>query len=254
MNERLQQFLTLENLSPARLADILGVQRSGMSHILSGRNKPGYDFIFKLCTKFPDLNANWFITGKGKPYKDQSSEIPSITTTPISSASENFKNRAAENFKNNGSENFQNRASENFQNRASENSSNSLSGNFNNRSFENFKNDTTENFQNGSSINYNNDKQVVFQIEDSFKDDINSMRFFDSSGENDDLLFSDAKYKHEDYSRNTTDNQVDNSYNNQSYRAENPINEQNRTSIGKKRHVNRVIIFYNDGSFEELHP
>lgn len=69
MNKRLQQFLELENLTPARLADILGVQRSGMSHILSGRNKPGYDFILKLLTKFPELSADWFITGKGKPYK-----------------------------------------------------------------------------------------------------------------------------------------------------------------------------------------
>ena len=246
MNERLQQFLTLENLSPARLADILGVQRSGMSHILSGRNKPGYDFIFKLCTKFPDLNANWFITGKGKPYKEQAAEIPSVTTTPISAATDNFKNRAPENLENNGSANFQNRASENF--------ANSLPGNFDNRSFENFKNDTPENFQNNSGVNYNNTEQGIFQIDDSFKDDINSMRFFETEGKNDDLLFSDAKYKHEDYRNNITDNQIDSSQNSQLYRSENPINGQNCISIGKKRRVNRVIIFYNDGSFEELHP
>lgn len=76
MNTRLQQFLQLENLSPARLADILGVQRSGMSHILSGRNKPGYDFIYKLLMKFPDLNADWFLTGRGKPYKKTESDLP----------------------------------------------------------------------------------------------------------------------------------------------------------------------------------
>ena len=64
MNRRLQQFLELENLSPARLADMLGVQRSGVSHILSGRNKPGFDFIQKLLTKFPSLSADWFLTGK----------------------------------------------------------------------------------------------------------------------------------------------------------------------------------------------
>ncbi|MBP3342886.1 MAG: helix-turn-helix transcriptional regulator, partial [Bacteroidales bacterium] len=84
MNTRLQQFLTLENLTPARLADILGVQRSGMSHILSGRNKPGYDFIFKLCTKFPHLNANWFITGKGKPYKDSNAGSESESPSALS--------------------------------------------------------------------------------------------------------------------------------------------------------------------------
>lgn len=70
MKDRLQRFLDLEQLTPARLADILDVQRSGLSHILSGRNKPGFDFINKLLTKFPSLNAEWLITGKGKVYKE----------------------------------------------------------------------------------------------------------------------------------------------------------------------------------------
>lgn len=70
MNDRLQQFLDLEQLSPARLADLLGIQRSGISHILSGRNKPGFDFIHKFLLKFPHVNAEWLITGKGKPYKN----------------------------------------------------------------------------------------------------------------------------------------------------------------------------------------
>jgi transcriptional regulator with XRE-family HTH domain len=69
MKERLQYFLTQEKLSPAKLADILGIQRSGLSHILSGRNKPGYDFILKLLDNFEELNAEWLITGKGDPYK-----------------------------------------------------------------------------------------------------------------------------------------------------------------------------------------
>lgn len=73
MNRRLQQFLELEQLSPAKLADILGIQRSGISHILSGRNKPGYDFIYKFLLKFPNVNADWLLAGKGKPYKEASS-------------------------------------------------------------------------------------------------------------------------------------------------------------------------------------
>jgi transcriptional regulator with XRE-family HTH domain len=71
MKSRLQQFLEVEQLSPARLSEIMGIQRSGLSHILSGRNKPGFDFIQKLLVKFPALNAEWLITGKGKMYKDQ---------------------------------------------------------------------------------------------------------------------------------------------------------------------------------------
>jgi len=76
MKDRLQQFLTLEQLSPARLSEIIGIQRSGLSHILSGRNKPGFDFINKLLLKFPAINAEWLITGKGKIYKEQLS--PSV--------------------------------------------------------------------------------------------------------------------------------------------------------------------------------
>jgi transcriptional regulator with XRE-family HTH domain len=70
MQDRLQQFLQLEQLTPARLSDIIGVQRSGLSHILSGRNKPGFDFIQRLLIRFPTLSADWLITGKGKMYKE----------------------------------------------------------------------------------------------------------------------------------------------------------------------------------------
>lgn len=70
MKERLEQFLKLESLSPARFSEIIGIQRSGLSHILSGRNKPGYDFFEKVLQKFPQLNIEWLISGKGKAYKD----------------------------------------------------------------------------------------------------------------------------------------------------------------------------------------
>jgi Bacteriophage CI repressor helix-turn-helix domain. len=70
MKDRLNQFLQLEQLSSARFAAILGIQPSSVSHILSGRNKPGFDFIEKMLLKFPGLNVEWLITGKGKMFKD----------------------------------------------------------------------------------------------------------------------------------------------------------------------------------------
>lgn len=71
MNRRLQQFLEVEKLSPARLADTLGIQRSGISHLLSGRNKPSYEFINNFLNRYPQIDATWLITGKGKMYKDE---------------------------------------------------------------------------------------------------------------------------------------------------------------------------------------
>ena len=67
MNRRLQQFLELEQLKPAQFADIMGIQRANVSHILSGRNKPSFEFIQKFLLKFPSVSPDWFILGKGKP-------------------------------------------------------------------------------------------------------------------------------------------------------------------------------------------
>jgi len=75
MKDRLNQFLQLEQLSSARFAAILGIQPSSVSHILSGRNKPGFDFIEKMLLKFPGLSAEWIITGKGKMFKEP---LPSV--------------------------------------------------------------------------------------------------------------------------------------------------------------------------------
>ena len=71
MNRRLQQFLELEQLKPAQFADIMGIQRSNVSHILSGRNKPGFDFIQKFLLKFPSVNPDWLLLGRGKPLREQ---------------------------------------------------------------------------------------------------------------------------------------------------------------------------------------
>lgn len=70
MNTRLKQFLAAENITQAQFADTLEVVRASVSHILSGRNNPGYDFIKALMLKYPRLNIEWLIFGKGKMYKD----------------------------------------------------------------------------------------------------------------------------------------------------------------------------------------
>ena len=70
MNKRIQQFLEIENPSPSKLADMLGLQRSGISHILAGRNKPSYDFILKFLRTFPNINPDWLLMGKGKIYRN----------------------------------------------------------------------------------------------------------------------------------------------------------------------------------------
>lgn len=74
MNKRLQQFLSAENISQAQFADTIGVARASVSHILAGRNKPGFDFIERMSRRYPALNLEWLITGKGKMYKGDAPE------------------------------------------------------------------------------------------------------------------------------------------------------------------------------------
>ena len=82
MNRRLLQFLQAENLTQTQFADMLSVARGSVSHILSGRNKPGYDFLESLMLHFPSLNMEWLLTGKGKMYKDAPSDEPQDVFTP----------------------------------------------------------------------------------------------------------------------------------------------------------------------------
>ncbi len=58
--------MVIKNVSPIQFASSLGVQRSGISHILSGRNKPSLDFILKILETFPDVNEKWLLKGEGE--------------------------------------------------------------------------------------------------------------------------------------------------------------------------------------------
>ena len=82
MNERLQQFLSAENLTQSQFADSINVARASISHILAGRNKPGFEFIESVARRYPSLNIEWFITGRGKMYKS-ASEAPAAPVSPV---------------------------------------------------------------------------------------------------------------------------------------------------------------------------
>jgi transcriptional regulator with XRE-family HTH domain len=66
MQTRIRQLLDHLGLSPADFAIKLGVQRSAVSHILSGRNNPGLEFLQKMLITFPEINPDWLLLGKGK--------------------------------------------------------------------------------------------------------------------------------------------------------------------------------------------
>ncbi len=72
MRDRIIEFLKAENKSSAQLAEEIGVQPSGISHIISGRNKPSLDFVLKMLEKYPFLSTEWLLFGRGEMYNDPS--------------------------------------------------------------------------------------------------------------------------------------------------------------------------------------
>jgi transcriptional regulator with XRE-family HTH domain len=77
MHNRLKQFLAAENISQAQFADRIKIGKANVSHVLAGRNKPGYDFISAMMAGFPQLNINWLFFGTGKMY----SSTPSVSNS-----------------------------------------------------------------------------------------------------------------------------------------------------------------------------
>ena len=69
MNDRLVAVMEYYEYTPSLFADEIGVIRSTISHIINGRNKPGVDILQKVLSRFPELSAEWLLTGNGKMFK-----------------------------------------------------------------------------------------------------------------------------------------------------------------------------------------
>jgi transcriptional regulator with XRE-family HTH domain len=81
MKDRILQILKHTGMTATKLADEIGVQRSGISHMISGRNQPSYDFMIKLLNRFPEISAEWLLRGKGQmiPSETEVKNDPHLT-------------------------------------------------------------------------------------------------------------------------------------------------------------------------------
>lgn len=72
--QKLEKILDYFQLSASAFADKIGVQRSSLSHLLSGRNKPSLEFVIKITEAFPEVDLYWFLLNKGSFPKSNSTE------------------------------------------------------------------------------------------------------------------------------------------------------------------------------------
>jgi transcriptional regulator with XRE-family HTH domain len=67
--DRISKLLKAKKLSSSQFADEIGVQRSSVSHVLSGRNKPSLDFVTKILSAYADVNPDWLLSGMGNMFR-----------------------------------------------------------------------------------------------------------------------------------------------------------------------------------------
>ena len=148
--KRLEVILDYYGLSASAFADKVGVQRSSLSHLLSGRNKPSLDLILKIVENFPEVDLYWILNGKGNfPKSEIQNEIISVPSTPVQKIeSPEMKIENQPNLFSTEPTVEKNRVNENFQNNFS-----------NTRILENTKNDSDIDrivifYKNGTFKNY----------------------------------------------------------------------------------------------------
>lgn len=83
--KRLEIILDYYSINASAFADKIGVQRSSLSHLLSGRNKPSLDFILKILDIYPEIDLYWILNGKGNFPKNEAVSNATSATSPLTS-------------------------------------------------------------------------------------------------------------------------------------------------------------------------
>lgn len=78
MREKLLDLMKNEGLKPSQLAEQLEINPAGISHILAGRNKPGFDLLQKILRRFPRINPDWLLLDSDKMYRDESAMVSAV--------------------------------------------------------------------------------------------------------------------------------------------------------------------------------
>lgn len=79
MREKLQKLMSTEQLTSSRFAELLGIQPSGVSHLLGGRNKPSFDLVQKILRRFPHINPDWLILDSEQMYRTDADDQSTST-------------------------------------------------------------------------------------------------------------------------------------------------------------------------------
>lgn len=90
--KRLQKVIDFYGESASSFAEKISVQRSSISHILSGRNKPSLDFVMKVLSSFPEVELYWLLNGKGKFPSQKGDNLHDVSISKVVTEIKGSKN------------------------------------------------------------------------------------------------------------------------------------------------------------------
>ncbi len=98
MIDRIREVINYSQLSAAAFADTIGISRSGLTHLLTGRNQPSLDVAKKILAKYPEVSTEWLIMGMGEMMRPEAG-TSSEATAPAPESETPVKEQPAENSK-----------------------------------------------------------------------------------------------------------------------------------------------------------
>lgn len=100
MINRIREVIDYSQLSAAAFADTIGISRSGLTHLLTGRNQPSLDVAKKILAKYPEISTEWLIMGMGEMMRPEAGATPEVNNpTPEPEPETPAKEQPAENSK-----------------------------------------------------------------------------------------------------------------------------------------------------------
>lgn len=98
MREKLQKLMASEQLTSSRFAELLGIQPSGVTHLLGGRNKPSFDLVQKILRRFPHINPDWLLLDSEQMYRadaELTNDQPNQTSNEVAETPVNVEKISA---------------------------------------------------------------------------------------------------------------------------------------------------------------
>ena len=71
LNKRIIEVMVRTEHSKSSFATALGVSLPLITHLTTGRNKPGLDIIQKVLTHFERISPDWLLLGLGNMYREE---------------------------------------------------------------------------------------------------------------------------------------------------------------------------------------